>query len=347
MRNTGASSWSGPPLYPGRRTRPEHVPKPTGHRNAVPGHSPPDGPLLALASAVCYGIVVPQLSASLEPGGAPIAGGLLSRRIHHTTVTSLGQLGGLLLAVAALLVPAGPVRPADLLWGALSGLGSGVAMFFLNRSVSRGATSVVVPVSAVTGVGLSVLCGVLVVGDRPGALAWAGIAVTVPALWLVSGGGADRAAMGPGTTDGLLAGTGVAVRYIALGQADAAGGLWPVAADRAAAVLLLLPGTARHARRLRVPPRHAVEALLVGAGAALALSLYLLAAQQQLLAVAVVLASLYPALPVVLGLALLHERVTRRQAAGLLGAAAATVLLTLGRRAGAARRDHAGLPDRD
>ncbi|MCX4878394.1 MULTISPECIES: hypothetical protein [unclassified Streptomyces] len=36
------------------------------------------------------------------------------------------------------------------------------------------------------------------------------------------------------------------------------------------------------------------------------------------------------ALPVVLGLALLHERVTRRQTAGLLGAAAATVLLTLG-----------------
>lgn len=43
-----------------------------------------------------------------------------------------------------------------------------------------------------------------------------------------------------------------------------------------------------------------------------------------------VLASLYPTLPVILGLALLHERITRRQTAGLLGAAAATVLLTLG-----------------
>lgn len=73
------------------------------------------------------------------------------------------------------------------------------------------------------------------------------------------------------------------------------------------------------------------QALLVGAGAALGLILYLLAAQRQLLAVAVVLASLYPALPVVLGLVLLHERLTRLQTAGLLGAAAATVLLTLGR----------------
>ncbi|WP_234324064.1 hypothetical protein [Streptomyces sp. NRRL S-481] len=73
-----------------------------------------------------------------------------------------------------------------------------------------------------------------------------------------------------------------------------------------------------------------MQALLIGAGAALGLVLYLLAAQRQLLAVAVVIASLYPALPVILGLALLHERVSGRQALGLLGAGVATVLLTLG-----------------
>ncbi|MER8225036.1 hypothetical protein ABTZ58_31580 [Streptomyces sp. NPDC094143] len=32
------------------------------------------------------------------------------------------------------------------------------------------------------------LCGVLVLGDRPGAVAWLGIAVTVPALWFAPGG---------------------------------------------------------------------------------------------------------------------------------------------------------------
>jgi drug/metabolite transporter (DMT)-like permease len=214
----------------------------------------------------------------------------------------------------------------DLLWGALSGVGSATAMHFLNRGLSRGAMSVVVPVSAVTGVALSVLCGVLL-GDRPTLLAWVGITVTVPALWLVSGGGA---ATGRGTTDGLLASAGVAVQYIALAQAGPSSGLWPVAAGRAAAVLVLLPGAARHTERLRMPPEQRVQALLVGAGAALGLVLYLLAAQRQLLAVAVVLASLYPALPVILGLALLHEKVTRRQTAGLLGAAMATVLLSIG-----------------
>ncbi|MFJ8778114.1 EamA family transporter [Streptomyces sp. NPDC102476] len=272
------------------------------------------GPLLALASAVCYGIV-------------DFTGGLLSRRAHFAAVTFLGQVGGLLLGTsAAFLLPADAVRPVDLLWGALSGVGSGAAMHFLNRGLSHGAMSVVVPVSAVTGVGLSVVCGVLL-GDRPTAVAWLGIVLSVPALWMVCGGGTDD---GGGVPDGLLASAGVALQYIALAQAGASSGLWPVAAGRMAAVLVLLPAAARHPRRLRLPPVRAVQAVLVGAGAALGLILYLLAAQRQLLAVAVVLASLYPALPVILGLALLHERLGRKQVVGLLGAGVATVLLSLG-----------------
>ncbi|GGL63356.1 multidrug transporter [Streptomyces fumigatiscleroticus] len=279
------------------------------------------GALLALASAVLYGVV-------------DFTGGLLSRRAHFAAVTFLGQLGGLVLACgAALLVPAGAVPAGDLLWGALSGLGSATAMHFLNRGLSRGAMSVVVPVSAVTGVALSVVCGVLVLGDRPGVVAWAGIAVTVPSLWLVSGG---RTGSGPGpgpptaVADGLLASAGVAVQYLALAQAGSGSGLWPVAAGRAAAVLLLLPGAARRPRRLRLPPPRCTGALLVGAGAALGLILYLLAVRLQMLAVAVVLASLYPALPVLLGILVLRERIGRRQAVGLTGAAVATVLLSLG-----------------
>ncbi|MFC8200129.1 hypothetical protein ACFUTV_32775 [Streptomyces sp. NPDC057298] len=79
------------------------------------------GALLALASAGCYGVV-------------DFAGGLLSRRMHFAVVTFLGQIGGLLLAVAvASVVPAEAVRSTDVLWGALSGVGSGAAMHFLNR----------------------------------------------------------------------------------------------------------------------------------------------------------------------------------------------------------------------
>ncbi|WP_406223263.1 EamA family transporter [Streptomyces canus] len=199
-------------------------------------------------------------------------------------------------------------------------------MHFLNRGLSQGAMSVVVPVSAVTGVGLSVVCGVLL-GDRPTAVAWLGIVLSVPALWMVCGGGTDD---GAGVPDGLPASAGVALQYIALAQAGASSGLWPVAAGRVAAVLVLLPAAARNPRRLRLTPVRTLQAVLVGAGAALGLILYLLAAQRQLLAVAVVLASLYPALPVILGPALLHERLSRKQVVGLARAGVATVLLSLG-----------------
>jgi drug/metabolite transporter (DMT)-like permease len=273
------------------------------------------GPGLALASAVVYGFV-------------DYAGGILSRRAHFAWVTLIGQLGGLVAAVlAAVLYWADAVRLVDLLWGCLSGVGSAVTMVFLNRGISRGALSVVVPVSAVTGIALSVVCGVVFLGERPGVLAWAGIAVVLPALWCIAGGRIIRASTAVG--DGLLASCGVAVQYVALGLAAAGSGLWPVAAGRVAAVLVLGAVVLRVTSRAPSPADQGWAAL-IGAGAAVALSLYLLAAQQHLLAITVALASLYPAIPVLLGLTVQSEEVTSLQTLGLLAAGVAVVLLSVG-----------------
>lgn len=107
-----------------------------------------------------------------------------------------------------------------------------------------------------------------------------------------------------------------------------ASGRWPC--GRLAAVLLLLPNTWRHTPEFRQPARLLAWAVLIGAGAALGLILYLWATQQQMLAIAVVLASLYPAVPTALGITVLRERVTRAQMVGLISAAAAVILLSLG-----------------
>lgn len=277
------------------------------------------GPGLALASALVYGLV-------------DYAGGILSRRVGFATVSLLGQVGGLVVAIVLSLVfPAEAVRPTDLLWGVLSGMGSAVTMLFLNRGISHGALSVVVPVSAVTGVALSVVCGVAFLGDRPGVLAWAGIVLVLPSLWGVTRGRLAGTAEpgGDGIGDGLLASCGVAVQYVALGMVAAGSGLWPVAVGRAAAVLVLLPVV----HRMR-PPRLVIgdqlRAAVIGGGAALGLVLYLLATRQEMLAVAVAVASLYPAVPVVLGLVVQREPLRRPQAIGLVGAMAAVVLLSVG-----------------
>lgn len=276
------------------------------------------GVLLALASAVCYGV-------------ADFGGGLLSRRAHYAAVALAGQAGALVLtgAVAAATSPGVPGLDG-LAWGALSGIGTGTGMLFLYRGMSHGTMSVVVPVSAVSGVALPVLASVAFLGDRPSLPAWLGIAAALPALALVSGTrGTSIQARAP-ALDGLIAGTGIALQYLALAQAPAQAGLWPVAAGRVTALLAVLPLAIPARASLRLPWRLTLPAIANGVAAALALPFYLLATRQQLLAIAVVLSSLYPAIPVLLGITLLHERPTRLQIAGMIIATAAIVLLAAG-----------------
>jgi drug/metabolite transporter (DMT)-like permease len=74
-------------------------------------------------------------------------------------------------------------------------------------------------------------------------------------------------------------------------------------------------------------PRHLLAALGSGAVGTLAI---VLATREQLLAVAVVLTALYPAVPVLLGVTVLRECITWRQTAGLGLAGAAVGLIALG-----------------
>jgi uncharacterized membrane protein len=291
------------------------------------------GALLALASAVFYGM-------------ADFAGGLLSRRAHFAVVALAGQVGGLMLTlVVAPFVSGSSPGAADLGWGALSGVGTGIGMVFLYRGLSRGAMSVAVPISAVSGVALPILTEVLVLGDRPSALSWLGITVAVPALWLVAQeggreGGRDAIApaLGSGpaphavshtaSVNALVAGVGIALQYLALAQVGPRAGVWPVTAGRATAILTVLPLALSSGARLRLPMRQASAAVVTGTLAACALVFYLLAVREQLVVIAVVLSSLYPAIPVLLGITVLRERLNLLQATGLAGAAVAVAFLT-------------------
>jgi uncharacterized membrane protein len=82
---------------------------------------------------------------------------------------------------ALLLTPQAPAAP-DLVWCAASGVGTGVGMVFLFRAMTRGALSIVVPISAVGSVTLPVIVGVALLGERPSAQAWAGIGMAIVAL---------------------------------------------------------------------------------------------------------------------------------------------------------------------
>lgn len=274
---------------------------------------------LALASALSYGL-------------SDYLGGLLARKASFVRVALLGQIGGLAAAAgAAPLYSAGAPSGPDLLCGALSGVGTGLAMAFLFRGMSRGAMSVVVPVSSVAGAALPVLAGAALLGDRPAARTWLGILVVLPALWAVSRPSGASARPSTAIRDGLTAGVGIAVQYLALAQCHPASGLWPVASGRVTAILAVAAIAVVHRP---APPRpypgalgRTAAALLAGAVAALALVCYLVATRTQTLAPVVVLSSLYPVIPVILGLTTLRERLSRVQALGLIGALGGSLLI--------------------
>lgn len=280
------------------------------------------GELLALSAALFFGLT-------------HFFSGLLSRRADGKAIAFFAQAGGTVFILLCIgLFPADRVDMASILWGTASGIGTGIGVAFLYRAMGVGKFSVVVPVSDVAAVALPVLAAVAIFGDRPPALAWGGIGLTLPALWLTSRTAADTTAadtgFATGTASALIAGVAFAVQFVALAQAHESAGMWPIVASRiasVAAIAILLTGSFSS---LKLPAKIVAPAAGAGVLGTFALVLYSFAVQQQLLSLAVVLTALYPAIPVILGLIFLREQLSSLQVTGLVLAAAAIALISLG-----------------
>lgn len=278
--------------------------------------------LLSLGSALAYGL-------------SDFIGGLLSRRISPWQVAVVGQSTATVLTFALAVVVAGEPTAGDWWWSALGGIGSGTGAAILYRGLGAGSMSVVAPVSALFAALVPVAVGVFT-GERPEELTWLGVACALPAIWLVSLV-EDHPDSGPAgrrrsveVVDGLLAGLGFGLLFSALGQVPESAGFGPLALTQAVAVA----STIVLAIVLRAPwwprDRAAVSAMTTGLLGTGATALFLLATQTGLLTVAGVLSSLYPAATVLLAALVLHERINKPQAAGLLLATVAVALVAAG-----------------
>ena len=277
------------------------------------------------------------LLAALGYGLSDFIAGMLSRRMHFAVVAVIAGAAAPFVTLVAVGVTA-PVVPGSgaLLWGAVGGAGVALGTLALFRGLGRGRMGIVAPVSALTAVVLPVIFGV-VSGDRPPVLAWIGVVLAVPAIWLVSSTGHEPSVASAGgpriatsVSDGLLAGAGFAVLYISLKLAGDGSGLWPVLANEIAALIILVVALVLllpMIERRRPSSRDVAASALVGVIGALATVSYFLAAQAGMLSIVAVLTSLYPAATVVLAMTVAHETVGRRQRVGLLAAGLAIVLI--------------------
>lgn len=263
-------------------------------------------------------------------GVADYSGGRASRSAPSMAISLIGQLTSAVLASAAVAIIGTAIPPArELVLGGIAGLAGAVAIASFYHALSRGAMTVIAPITAVTSAVLPVIFG-LVRGERPRALAYVGMVVAVAAVALVSGAVGSRGAAPRRSTVALafVAGVGFAVIFIALGETTKASGIWPLVAARVVSITLI--GSLALMTRTRVRGHGPAWRLAAFAGV-LDMSanfLYILAVQRGLLSVVVVVVALYPVSTVCLAFGLDRERVSRSQAWGMGLAIGALVLVS-------------------
>jgi drug/metabolite transporter (DMT)-like permease len=272
-------------------------------------------------------------------GAGDFCGGLASRDRPVLTVLVYSQLVGLLVAAGgALLFRQALPAAADLFWGAVAGICGTAGIAALYRALATTLVVVASPIAAVTGAAIPVLLG-LALGERPGSLAWAGIALTAPAIVLLAAGPAAHAQKGIARRAVLLgaaAGIGFGLFFFSISRTSSASGLWPLVVARSATIFLAVSFAAVTRRSLR-PGRGGFAStrrggfaivLLAGAldmGANIA---FLLASRIGLLSITAVITSLYPGPTVLLALIVFRERLTLPRALGLALALAGVALIS-------------------
>ena len=282
----------------------------------------PDLPLPPSLTVVALGLL-----ASVGWGIGDFGGGLTSRRAPFLGVLLGSQVASLFVGVPILLLVSEPaMRPVDVALSIVGGLLGGTGLALLYRGLSVGRMGVVAPVAAVLTATMPVVFGFVTEGV-PSILAIVGIAAAALSVVLVS-----RSPQAPdGRPSGLRYAIGAGALFglftIVASQLDDALVLSPIVLIRVASiacVALLIVGLRQEWR----VPRQLWPALLgVGVMDMGATGLYLMAIAIGPLAIASILASLYPVVTTVLATLVLRERVTPAHAAGILAAGVAVVLI--------------------
>jgi uncharacterized membrane protein len=194
--------------------------------------------------------------------------------------------------------------------------------------------SVVGPISGIGAAIVPVIAALLILGERPSALALVGAALAICAVWLVAGGASFALRCHDGIDDALVAGLGFGILFFGLSRAAPQSGLWASATSTVvtaalvwgAGTLSVAPAEIRRRETRRVETGVLVAGLAAAAGAVF----YVMASQAGSLVVVAATAALYPGATVALARIFLAETFDLRQRTGLLLAAAAVVALTAG-----------------
>ena len=279
--------------------------------------------------------VVLALGAAALWGTGDFLGGLATRRLSVLVVLFWSQLVGL-VGVAVWIAVSSQARPdAGLGYALAAGVAGAVGLGCLYRGMAVGAMSIVAPISATSPV-VPLAVG-LARGESPAALQWAGIALALVGVVLVSRepssapgrGGANRpVAAGVGLA--LVAALGFGLFIVGLGEAAQEGAAWATATARFGSVSVLVLALAATRTVPRVPSGLVPMIIAVGVFDTGANVMIALAAGRGSIGIVAVLSALYPIATILLARAILHEQLGRTRTAGGLLALGGAALIAAG-----------------
>jgi drug/metabolite transporter (DMT)-like permease len=304
---------------PGRAATPSPPRRPRASRAGSPLESTRVSAVLALLSSLLWGV-------------ADFLGGTVSRRIATFAVIGISQAIALACGLVAAAVLGSYDDPIGYLPWAL-GAGAvgfvGVAAFY--RALATGTMGVVAPIAA-TGTIVPVAAG-LARGESPSALQLVGAVVTIVGVVLASGPdlrgtSGSRQARPIALAFVAAAGFGFALLFIANGSDKSVVMTLVMMRVIDVGVVGVLALVVRHVGGFRRTDLPALAAL--GGSDIIANALYGVATTSGLVSLTAVLASLYPAVTVLLARRIHGERMRRVQDVGVVTTLLGVVLLAAG-----------------
>lgn len=278
---------------------------------------------LALASAIAWGT-------------GDFLGGLKTKRFAVPLVLVGTSLGGVLFALVMALGSGQEIPPGrDLAIGAASGVVGLIALGAFYKALAIGTMSIVAPVSS-SGTAIPVIWGIAH-GESLSALAYAGLVAVVIGVMIASRE-QDAAAEGQPVAINhrasimlaLVGAVGFGTIYVMIAEASTVSEFWPIVALKGTSLVVIslvvlaawskIPGD-RPTGRLILP------LMLVGILDVTANATYAFATTEGPIAIASVVASMFPITTVILAHLILGERIAQIQKVGVALALIGVVVL--------------------
>ncbi len=268
-------------------------------------------------------------AASVLIGLADFFGRYGSRRANAVTATATMMLAGAVTTGLFLVFVESAWVGRDVLLGAGSGALIGFALALLYESMSISSAALAGPVVAL-GSSLIPLGWDLLLGNVPSARAFAGAALAVVGIMVITFSPSLATTRGRGVRLAAASAVLVGVAFILLGETTEASGVWSPFVQRVVA-FTMLAGLAVHRRLPIIIARHLRPAMVVsGVCGGLAILAFTAGTRRGALGEVAVASSMYPVVTATLAAAFDDDTLNARQLGGIVAVIAGISLMALG-----------------